>query len=108
MGRRGKYLLLSLDDGRVFVVHLRMTGRLVWRERSAPPEPYQRAVIELDNGYDLRWADLRKFGTWRLHESAAEVIKKLGPEPIDETLTEKQFRAILANRAAPVKAVLLD
>lgn len=108
MGRRGKYILLSLDDGRVFVVHLRMTGRLVWRERSAPPEQYQRAVIELDDGHDLRWADLRKFGTWRIHESVAEVIEKLGPEPIDQDLTEKQFRAILANRTAPVKAVLLD
>ena len=108
MGRRGKYLMLALDDSRVFVVHLRMTGRLVWREHSAPPEQYQRAVIELDNGYDLRWADLRKFGTWRIHESAAEVIDKLGPEPIDEALTVKQFRAILANRTAPVKAVLLD
>lgn len=108
MGRRGKYILLSLDDGRVFVVHLRMTGRLVWRDHGAPPEQYQRAVIELDNGHDLRWADLRKFGTWRIHDSVAEVIEKLGPEPIDKDLTEKQFRAILANRTAPVKAVLLD
>ena len=108
MGRRGKYILLSLDDGRVFVVHLRMTGRLVWRDHFAPPEQYQRAVIELDNGHDLRWADLRKFGTWRIHDSVAEVIEKLGPEPIDQDLTEKQFRAVLANRTAPVKAVLLD
>ena len=108
IGRRGKYLMFSLDDGRVFVVHLRMTGRLVWRPHDAPAEQFQRAVIELDNGYDLRWADLRKFGTWRLHESVAEVVGKLGPEPIDDSLTLKEFRARLANRAAPVKAVLLD
>jgi formamidopyrimidine-DNA glycosylase len=107
-GRRGKYLMFHLDDGRVFVVHLRMTGRLVWRARSAPEEQWQRGVIQLDNGYDLRWSDLRKFGTWRLHESAAEVIDKLGPEPIDASLTLKQFRERLANRTAPVKAVLLD
>ncbi|MGE0599881.1 MAG: bifunctional DNA-formamidopyrimidine glycosylase/DNA-(apurinic or apyrimidinic site) lyase [Dehalococcoidia bacterium] len=108
MGRRGKYLMLTLDDGKVFVVHLRMTGRLVWRKREAEPEKFQRAVIELDNGHDLRWADLRKFGTWRLHDSTAEVIDKLGPEPIDEALTLKEFRSRLANRTAPVKAVLLD
>lgn len=107
-GRRGKYLLFGLDDGRVFVVHLRMTGRLVWRPASAPGEPYQRAVIHLDNGFDLRWSDLRKFGTWRIHDSAAEVVSKLGPEPIDEGLTLKQFRERLANRTAPIKAVLLD
>ena len=108
LGRRGKYLMFSLDDGRVFVVHLRMTGRLVWREREAPPEQWQRAVIELDDGHDLRWADLRKFGTWRIHDSAAEVIDKLGPEPIDDSLTLSMFRQRLAGRTAPVKAVLLD
>lgn len=108
MGRRGKYLMLSLDDGRVFVIHLRMTGRLVWRKREAPPEQFQRAVIEFEDGHDLRWADLRKFGTWRLHDSTAEVIDRLGPEPIDDSLTLKQFRERLANRTAPVKAVLLD
>lgn len=108
LGRRGKYLMFSLDDGKVFVVHLRMTGRLVWRPHGAEPEPYQRAVIELDNGFDLRWSDLRKFGTWRLHNSTAEVIDKLGPEPIDASLTLKEFRSRLANRTAPVKAVLLD
>jgi formamidopyrimidine-DNA glycosylase len=100
--------MFGLEDGRVFVVHLRMTGRLVWRPTNAPEEPYQRAVVHLDNGFDLRWSDLRKFGTWRIHGSAAEVIAKLGPEPIDEGLTLKQFRERLANRTAPIKAVLLD
>ena len=108
VGRRGKYLMLGLDDGRWLVIHLRMTGRLIWRKREAPEEQYQRAKIELDNGYDLRWSDLRKFGTWRMHESAAEVIDKLGPEPIDAALTLKIFRERLANRTAAVKAVLLD
>jgi len=108
MGRRGKYLLLGLDDSRVLVVHLRMTGRLVWRLRSDPPETYERAKLELDDGHDLRWADLRKFGTWRIVASAHEIIAKLGPEPIDADFTLKQFRAALAGRTAPVKAVLLD
>ncbi len=107
-GRRGKYLLLSMDDGKTLVVHLRMTGRLVWRPAAAPPEPYERARLSLDNGYDLRWSDLRKFGTWRLVDDPSEVITKLGPEPIDDDFTVKQFRAALANRTAPVKAVLLD
>lgn len=108
LGRRGKYLLFELDDGRWFAAHLRMTGRLVWRERGAPPEPYERAVIQLDDGHDLRWSDLRKFGTWRVHASAEEVTAKLGPEPIDAGLTEAQFRRVLEGRRAPVKAVLLD
>lgn len=108
LGRRGKYLLFELDDGRWFVVHLRMTGRLVWRPRAAAPEAYQRAVIRLDDGHDLRWSDLRKFGTWRIHASAGEVIDRLGPEPIDAGLSEAAFCRVLAGRRAPVKAVLLD
>ncbi len=108
MGRRGKYLLLGLDDGRTLVVHLRMTGRLVWREREAPPEPYERARLVLDGGSDLRWSDLRKFGTWRIVESADEIVRRLGPEPIDGDFSLAALRAALAGRSAPVKAVLLD
>ncbi len=108
LGRRGKYLLFSLDDGRTFVVHLRMTGRVVWRAHDAPPEQYERARLVLDGDHDLRWADLRKFGTWRIYDDPAELTKKLGPEPIDETFTLKQFRSVLAGRTAPVKSLLLD
>ena len=54
-GRRGKYLLFGLDDGRTFVVHLRMTGRLLWRDHSDPEEKFERARLILDDGHDLRW-----------------------------------------------------
>jgi formamidopyrimidine-DNA glycosylase len=108
VGRRGKYLLFGLDDGQTLVAHLRMTGRMVWRCASAADEPFQRAVLHLDGGYDLRWCDLRKFGTWRIVADPAEVITKLGPEPIDHDFSLPGFRAALAGRKAPVKAVLLD
>lgn len=107
-GRRGKYLLFELDDGRTLVAHLRMTGRLVWRPSDAPPEPYERAKLVLDDGHDLRWSDLRKFGTWRVVDDPAEVVGKLGPEPIEDAFTLKAFREALSGRTAPVKAVLLD
>lgn len=107
-GRRGKYLMFTLDDGHTFVCHLRMTGRLVWRAHEAPTEPFQRALIAFDDGHDLRWSDMRKFGTWRLAQSPDEIIDQLGPEPIDDDFTLRQFRAILAGRSAPIKATLLD
>ncbi|GAB4322759.1 MAG: bifunctional DNA-formamidopyrimidine glycosylase/DNA-(apurinic or apyrimidinic site) lyase [Dehalococcoidia bacterium] len=106
--RRGKYLLFALDDGRWFVAHLRMTGRLVWRPTGAPAEPYERARIMLDNGYDLRWNDLRKFGTWRVTQEPGEAVAMLGPEPLDEAFTVGYLRRALRGRTAPVKAVLLD
>lgn len=107
-GRRGKYLLFGLDDGRTFCVHLRMTGRLLWRKHDDPEEKYERAKLVLDDEHDLRWSDLRKFGTWRLFDSPEEITKKLGPEPIDEGFTFAQFVAAVKNRTAPIKAVLLD
>ena len=108
VGRAGKYLLFGLDDGRTWVVHLRMTGRLVWRDGPAPAEPFERARVVLDDGHHLRWADLRKFGTWRLVEDASAVRAKLGPEPVGEGMTVRDFRGALEGRRAPVKSVLLD
>jgi formamidopyrimidine-DNA glycosylase len=108
LGRRGKYLLFGLDDGRTFVAHLRMTGRLLWRRRDDPPEAYERGKVLLDDGHDLRWSDLRKFGTWRVLEDVASLFKQLGPEPIDAEYTLKQLKAALAGRTAPIKSVLLD
>jgi formamidopyrimidine-DNA glycosylase len=108
VGRRGKYLLFRIADAGWFVVHLRMTGRLVWRGSDAPPEPYERAKLTFDNGHDLRWSDLRKFGTWRFLDDLAPLLAKLGPEPIDETFTWLRFHEAVSGRAAPIKAVLLD
>ena len=108
LGRRGKYLLFGMDDGRTFVTHLRMTGRLVRRGANDPAIEYERGRLSLDDGHDLRWSDLRKFGTWDLVEDAAEVVGKLGPEPLDEAFTASFLRKLLAGRTAPVKAVLLD
>ncbi len=108
LGRRGKYLLFGMDGGRTFVTHLRMTGRLVWRAAGDPPIEWQRARLALDGGHDLRWSDLRKFGTWDVVDDAAEVVGKLGPEPLDGEFTAAFLRKLLAGRTAPVKAVLLD
>ncbi len=108
LGRRGKYLLFGMDDGRTFVTHLRMTGRLVWRAGGDPAIEYERGRIALDGGQELRWSDLRKFGTWDIVEDPAEVVGKLGPEPLDAEFTAAFLRNLLAGRTAPVKAVLLD
>jgi len=108
LGRRGKYLLFEWEGGGWFVVHLRMTGRIIWRDSAALPEPFERARIVLDDGHDLRWSDLRKFGTWRFYSDLAPLLAKLGPEPIDATFTLSAFRNALSGRPAPVKAVLLD
>jgi formamidopyrimidine-DNA glycosylase len=110
LGRRGKYLILELDDGAALLVHLRMTGNLLWLP--APPEEaprFLRARALLDDGSYLAYTDARRFGTWRIAEDGAEVwlATKLGPEPLDGWAAADLARA-LAGRKAPVKAAILD
>ena len=106
--RRGKYLIIDLDDGRAWVVHRRMSGNILYRAANAPPDDYTRAVFALDDGHELRWTDLRKFGTMWIVEDAAMVVDGLGPEPLDAAFTPDVLRQRAGKRSAPIKSVLLD
>ena len=110
--RRGKYLVFRFESGRVLLIHLRMTGSL----RHALPgtlagDPYRRAVVRLDDGSDVAYRDVRRFGTWLVlepQEAAAYLDARLGDEPLDRAFTAKALAARFHNRRAPVKAALLD
>lgn len=109
--RRGKYLLLPLDDDAALVVHLRMTGRLLVLPADAPPARFEHLAIHLDNGTDLRFADQRKFGRvlhQPLDDARAHLDERLGPEPLGHRFTTVYLRNRLGHRTAPIKAFLLD
>ena len=109
--RRGKYLILEFESGRHLLIHLRMTGNI---QHPAPPgdDPYRRAVVRLDDGSDVAYRDVRRFGTWELLEPGELddffMARRLGGEPLDRRFTADAFASALANRRAPVKAALLD
>jgi formamidopyrimidine-DNA glycosylase len=111
VGRRGKYLILEFESGRHLLIHLRMTGNV---QHPAPgtEDPYRRAVVRLDDGTDVAYRDVRRFGTWELLEPGELddffASRRLGGEPLDRRFTTKALAAALANRRAPVKAALLD
>jgi formamidopyrimidine-DNA glycosylase len=108
--RRGKYLLFGLDGNRpplYLAIHLRMTGSVLHRRHGDPPDRYTRVVISLDDGSELRYADLRKLGQIWLVESA-DAIGNLGPEPLDDAFTIATLKDVLSRRRAPIKSVLLD
>lgn len=112
LDRRGKYLVFRFSDERALLAHLRMTGSfLLARAGEFRAVPHLRAVLKLDNGSDVAYRDVRRFGTWLLLE-AAEVEPYLslknGPEPFGELFTTGFLRERLAGRRAPVKAALLD
>ena len=110
--RRGKYLVVRFESGRVLLIHLRMTGTLLHAAPGKPTDvPHRRAVVNLDDGSDVVYRDVRRFGTWLLVEPNAldsYLAQRLGGEPLERTFTTRTLAASLANRRAPVKAALLD
>jgi formamidopyrimidine-DNA glycosylase len=110
--RRGKYLIVRFESGRALLVHLRMTGSLRHAEPgSLPLDPYRRAVVRLDDGSDVAYRDVRRFGTWLLlepDELDPYLALRVGREPLERGFTTRRLGERLAGRRAPVKAALLD
>ncbi len=110
--RRGKYLVVRFETDRALLIHLRMTGSLHHAPAGALDEdPYRRAVVTLDNGSDVGYRDVRRFGTWLMLEPGElepYLAVKVGPEPLERRFTTRFLTARLKNRKAPVKAALLD
>jgi formamidopyrimidine-DNA glycosylase len=106
--RHGKYLVARLDDGRSWVLHLRMTGSLVHTFLDAPAHRFERARVDLDDGSSLRLNDMRKFATWHLVDEAREAMPRTGPDALSEECSVAWLRAALGRRSIAVKAALLD
>jgi formamidopyrimidine-DNA glycosylase len=111
--RRGKYLIVRFESGRVLLIHLRMTGNLLHGNGASLPgsDPHRRAVVRLDDGSDVVYHDVRRFGTWLLvepHELEPYLGDRVGDEPLGRSFTTKRLAEALAGRRAPVKAAILD
>jgi formamidopyrimidine-DNA glycosylase len=109
--RRGKYLILRFETGRVLLIHLRMTGSLRHSFNGLDDDPHRRALVRLDDGSDVAYRDVRRFGTWLLLEPGeldAYLAPRLGEEPLEAPFTPARLGKLLARRRAPVKAALLD
>jgi formamidopyrimidine-DNA glycosylase len=110
VGRRGKYLLLALDDDRELIVHLGMTGQL--RLRPADLDPYVRAWWALDDDRILELRDVRRFGRIgvvpRGEHASLPTLAAQGPEPWDEALDDGGLWRNLRRSNAHVKTQLLS
>jgi formamidopyrimidine-DNA glycosylase len=110
--RRGKYLIVRFESGRALLVHLRMTGSFLHAPQGALPEDtHRRAVVKLDDGSDVAYRDVRRFGTWLLLEPSevdTYIDTKVGREPLESAYKAKHLAERLAGRRAPVKAAILD
>lgn len=108
VGRRGKYILISLDPPGYLIVHLRMSGDILLGEDSPERDKHLRVKLHLSNGVVMRFIDARKFGRFTYCEDLAPLIKRLGPEPIDNDFNLEAFCQRLKTTSRPIKSVLLD
>jgi formamidopyrimidine-DNA glycosylase len=110
--RRGKYLIVRFRSGRALLIHLRMTGSLLHTPAGAAAnDPHRRAVVKLDDGSDVAYRDVRRFGTWLLlepDEVDTYLDARVGREPLGSTYKSRHLADKLAGRRAPVKAAILD
>ena len=112
--RHGKFLVLDLVSARAdnghssLLIHLGMTGRLVVCPAEAPVIAHTHVFLPLDDGRELRYTDIRRFGRMRIvADSAREsILGELGLDPLEAS--EEEFSAKLRGRRARIKALLLD
>ncbi|MCI2254338.1 DNA-formamidopyrimidine glycosylase [Domibacillus sp. PGB-M46] len=109
--RRGKFLIFQLDHY-ALISHLRMEGKFSVNEAAEPEAPHTHVVFSFTDGTELRYRDVRKFGTMHLTAKGAEhelaSLKGLGPEPFDEHFTADHLYQKLQKTSRQVKTALLD
>jgi formamidopyrimidine-DNA glycosylase len=109
LGRRGKYLVMSLEDDVHLVMHLRMTGNILL---TGEEPKHTRVRMELDGGRKLLFVDVRRFGTGDVllgSDALAEYFaSRLGVEPLSPDFTAEALRDQARGRRQPVKAFLLN
>jgi formamidopyrimidine-DNA glycosylase len=120
VGRRAKLVVLGLSGGGTLTIHLKMTGQLFVVSATTPADPYVRLALELADGREIRFRDIRKFGRVGLYERDAassrlaaadgnlEAFAGLGPEPLDPAFTLAAFRRLIRRRKGRLKPLLLD
>ena len=120
VGRRAKQLVVELSGDVALTIHLKMTGQLFVVPAELPEDPYVRLVLELADGRELRFRDVRKFGkiglygrdpvTGELLEEVggSAVFAGIGPEPLDPEFTLRDFRRLIRRRKGRLKPLLTD
>jgi len=107
--RRGKFMLMRLDNGWSMLVHLGMSGRMLLDK---PEAAHEHLTIETQDGRRVGFVDPRRFGALDLvrtvEEDSHRLLAGMGPEPLGNEFSGAALAGACKGRAAPIKAVLLD
>lgn len=102
--RRAKILMIDFSDGYSLVLHLKLTGQLIYNKK---PSRFTRKVFNFSDGSKLIFNDVRKFGWWKLVKNTKEIEDNFGPEALDLSL--QTFRDLLKKRPnTKIKPLLMD
>jgi formamidopyrimidine-DNA glycosylase len=111
IGRRGKYLLLSLSDDLIVIIHLGMSGRMVIG-RGKEPVRHDHVVFRFGGGLEVKFNDPRRFGSMDITTGGRlavhPAIRNLGVEPLTSEFTEELLAQRLLGRRAPIKNLLMN
>ena len=109
VSRRGKQVVVTLDGGAFLTIHLKMTGQIFVVRQGGKEDPYVRLVLELEDGREIRFRDIRKFGKIGLYlADDADPFAATGPEPLADAFTVRAFRRRIRGRKGRLKPLLLD
>ncbi|MBS3811904.1 MAG: DNA-formamidopyrimidine glycosylase [Halanaerobiales bacterium] len=113
ISRRGKYIIVNFDNNQYrLVIHLRMSGKLLYKERQEGREKHTHVVFEFNDNTDLRFNNVRKFGRLYFIEDDkfenAGNIDNLGLEPLSDKFSLKLFKEMLDKRKGMIKPLLMN
>ncbi|MGH9969366.1 MAG: bifunctional DNA-formamidopyrimidine glycosylase/DNA-(apurinic or apyrimidinic site) lyase [Pyrinomonadaceae bacterium] len=112
VSRRGKYILIELDQARVLLVHLRMTGKFLCIPADQQLPPYAHVIFYLNDNRRLVFCDMRQFGRMRIAAAsklnASPELAALAPEPLSDSFSPEYLRGIFSRSRRTLKQILLD
>lgn len=110
ISRRGKYILMQTSNNFKLVIHLRLTGKLIFETDLAKTSDHARAELVFSDNTKLIFNDIRTFGKIQILKinEKIEALQKLGVEPLSDNFDTRYLKNKLKNRKAPIKNILLD
>jgi formamidopyrimidine-DNA glycosylase len=110
--RRGKYLIAELDPKAYWLIHLGMSGRILFHSRKSPVTKHTHAVIRFSDSTELEYRDHRRFGLLAAYEvrrlSLIPEIRSLGMDPLRSCFSDQWLWPLLRKSEQEIKAFLLD
>lgn len=109
--RRAKLLIIEVNNDLSILIHLRMTGQILFKNQNEKFDQHTHVIIDFEDGKSLYYRDIRKFGSIKLIKSKEifnhPEVKRLGVEPLEKSLNISKIKTLMNGKKAMVKSLLL-